>query len=154
MQSVLEGVMAPNDALADLLRELLVVCRDGEEGYAHAACDVDDHVLREAFTRRSIERARFAVALVDAIQRLGADPGKKGSTLGALHRRWLDARAKWKHEGTRGILAECERGERVALEVYEDALAKELPNDVRDVIERQYVAIRDACADVWWRERA
>jgi uncharacterized protein (TIGR02284 family) len=144
----------PRAELVDSLRDLLAICRDGEEGYAHAACDVDDHVLREAFTRRSIERARFAVALIDAIRDAGGEPGKRGTTVGALHRRWLDARAKWKHADTRTILGECERGERVALELYEEALARDLPNDVRSLLEAQYVAIRDACADVWWRERA
>lgn len=153
MQSLNERT-ASRDAVVDTLRDLLTICRDGEEGYAHAASDVDDHVLREAFTRRSIERARFAVALIDAIEGLGGEPGKRGSTVGALHRRWLDARARWKHEGTRGILAECERGERVALEMYEETLARDLPADIRAIVEAQYVAIRDACADVWWRERA
>jgi uncharacterized protein (TIGR02284 family) len=40
------------------------------------------------------------------------------------------------------VLAECERGEDVARKAYEDALSKDLPADVRSMIERQYQGVR------------
>jgi len=40
------------------------------------------------------------------------------------------------------ILEECERGEDAAIHNYREALSKELPGDLRSIIERQYVQIQ------------
>ena len=40
------------------------------------------------------------------------------------------------------VLAECERGEDVAKKTYEEALGKDLPADVRSMVERQYQGVR------------
>ena len=40
------------------------------------------------------------------------------------------------------VLAECERGEDVAKKAYEEALAKDLPADIRSTVERQYQGVR------------
>jgi uncharacterized protein (TIGR02284 family) len=40
------------------------------------------------------------------------------------------------------VLAECERGEDVAKTAYEDALKKDLPADVRSMIEREYEGVK------------
>jgi uncharacterized protein (TIGR02284 family) len=47
-----------------------------------------------------------------------------------------------KDEGA--IIAEAERGEDVAVETYRKALEKDLPADIRDVVERQYKQILEA----------
>jgi uncharacterized protein (TIGR02284 family) len=36
------------------------------------------------------------------------------------------------------VLAECDRGEDVAKESYENALRKDLPAEIRAIVERQY----------------
>ena len=41
------------------------------------------------------------------------------------------------------VLAECERGEDVAKKAYEEALAKDLPADIRTIVERQYQGVRE-----------
>ena len=40
------------------------------------------------------------------------------------------------------VLSECERGEDIAKRAYEDALAKDLPADVRSMVERQYEGVK------------
>jgi uncharacterized protein (TIGR02284 family) len=42
------------------------------------------------------------------------------------------------------IISECERGERYALKSYEDALRRQLPAEVREVIQQQQLQIRAA----------
>jgi len=59
------------------------------------------------------------------------------------------------------VLNECERGEDVAKQVYGDALKKDLPMDVRSMVERQYQgvlenhdrvkAMRNSLARSWGR---
>jgi uncharacterized protein (TIGR02284 family) len=39
------------------------------------------------------------------------------------------------------VLAECERGEDVAKKAYENALSRDLPSDVRAMVERQYQGV-------------
>ena len=41
------------------------------------------------------------------------------------------------------VLEECERGEDVAKNAYEAALKKDLPPDIRTVIERQYQGVKE-----------
>jgi uncharacterized protein (TIGR02284 family) len=42
------------------------------------------------------------------------------------------------------IIAECERGEDVAVRAYKKALDSDLPNDLRVMVERQFVEVKDA----------
>jgi uncharacterized protein (TIGR02284 family) len=46
------------------------------------------------------------------------------------------------------VLTECERGEDVAKSAYEDALKKDLPADVRSMVERQYEGVKQHRARV------
>ena len=39
--------------------------------------------------------------------------------------------------------AECEKGEDAAKKAYQDALAKDLPPDVRSMVERQYQGVKE-----------
>ncbi len=61
-----------------------------------------------------------------------------GSVLGALHRRWVNVKTAITGKDEAAVLAECERGEDMAVVAYKDALAQDLPSDVRKLIERQY----------------
>jgi uncharacterized protein (TIGR02284 family) len=52
------------------------------------------------------------------------------------------------------IVSECERGEDSAVDQYQEALAEDLPMDVRQIINRQYAAIKSAHDRVRDEERA
>jgi uncharacterized protein (TIGR02284 family) len=41
------------------------------------------------------------------------------------------------------VLEECERSEDVAKSAYEAALKKDLPSDIRTVVERQYAGVKE-----------
>ena len=56
----------------------------------------------------------------------------------------LDERQGRVRHNDQAILAECVRGENVAIRVYDEALRKELSGDVRALVERQYLHLRDA----------
>ncbi|MGH9895549.1 MAG: PA2169 family four-helix-bundle protein, partial [bacterium] len=59
----------------------------------------------------------------------------------ALHRGWLNVKSAITGKDEAAVLAECERGEDVALQHYQDALREDLPSDVRNLIERQYQGV-------------
>src|ERR687886_1298407 len=83
-----------------------------------------------------IERA--AAELQAEVRRLGGDPEKRGSVAGSLHRGWMNLKSAVTGKDDEAIIAECERGEETAVQSYEDALEKDLPADVRAIVERQY----------------
>ena len=72
---------------------------------------------------------------------LGGKPEHHGSVSGALHRGWVDVKSALSTRDNHAILAECERGEDVAKKRYRDALDKDLPADIRAVIELQFQGV-------------
>lgn len=133
--------MAQNDDVISTLEQLVETCRDGQNGYRDAAEHIKDSNIRSWFNQQSQERARFSGELEAEIQRLGKhDPDRKGSVSGAIHRKWFELKEKISGSDE-SVLSEVERGEDNAKHNYEDALKKELPADIRSIIERQSQSI-------------
>ena len=68
---------------------------------------------------------------------LGGDPETSSSATGALHRGWVNLKSVLTGHSETAILNECERGEDVALKHYKEALEKDLPANVRSILEKQ-----------------
>lgn len=120
-----------------LLNRLIATCKDGEAGFRACADDLDDSYLGHAFTARAEECADAAAELQDLVRSLGGKPETHSSMSGVLHRRWVDMKAMIAGKDVVSVLAKCERGEKVALRVYQSTLDKPLPETVRQVVERQ-----------------
>lgn len=127
---------------AAVLNNLVQTCLDGEEGFKNAADSVQEAHLRMLFCEFSQQRAQLAAELQQEIHRLGEMPETSGSVGGSLHRGWMNLKAAVTGHDDHAILAECERGEDVAVNAYEKALEEDLPADVRVVINRQYLAVK------------
>ncbi|TAL98109.1 MAG: PA2169 family four-helix-bundle protein [Paraburkholderia sp.] len=123
------------------LNDLVETSKDGEKGFRKAAEDAHDSQLKSLFTSRADDCTRGARELQDAIQQLGGKPDTGGSMTGALHRGWVDLKSAVSSRRDHEILAECEKGEDVAKKRYHDALEKDLPADVRAIVERQYQGV-------------
>jgi uncharacterized protein (TIGR02284 family) len=132
------------DRVVSELNDLIETCRDGEEGFRHAADNVDDPDMKSLFESYSRQRGDFVRDLQAEVRRLGGDPEKRGSVAGTLHRGWINIRSAVSRRDVRDIVAECERGEDVAVSNYRDTLAKDLPEDVRSLVNDQYMEIQDA----------
>jgi uncharacterized protein (TIGR02284 family) len=94
--------------------------------------------LKAVFLEGAVSCAEGARELQAEVQRLGGKPERKGSLTGSAHRRWLDIKSAVMGKDDKAVLAECERGEDVAKSSYQKALAKDLPMEVRVIVERQY----------------
>lgn len=127
--------------VAATLNDLLQTCRDGEEGFRLAAEHVEDEHLRILFNSYCEQRTQLARELRKELSRLGAAPDDSGSVSAALHRGWMSIKDSITGQDDAAILAECERGEDVALEQYRKALECDLPSDVRRVVSRQHAAV-------------
>jgi uncharacterized protein (TIGR02284 family) len=127
--------------IVSVLNDLVETSKDGEKGFKKAAEDTRDAKLKLLFQNRAEDCARGASELQGVVQRLGGTPETGGTVGGALHRGWVDVKSAVTGRDDHGILAECERGEDVAKKNYRDALDKDLPADVRAVVERQYQGV-------------
>lgn len=127
-----------NDDVISVLNDLIETCEDGVKGFRAAVDAVQSPRARAVFTTRIdyIERAESDLRAV--VRRLGGNPEHHGSASGAMHRGWLNLKAAVTGKDDDAIIAECERGENAAVERYEDALKKDLPPDIRQLVDQQY----------------
>jgi uncharacterized protein (TIGR02284 family) len=131
--------------IAHILNSLIETCSDGQEGFRSASEDVSNTALKSLFSELSIERGRFGSELQRLVGALGEEPDSSGSVAGSLHRGWIDLKSALSSGDEHAILAECERGEDSAVAEFRDALEhEELPESVRDVIRRQYLAVQES----------
>ena len=127
-----------NDDVISVLNNLIETCEDGVKGFRDAARAVGNPRAKEVFDTRVEYIERAESDLKAAVRRLGGDPEDRGTTTGALHRGWLNLRAAITGNDDEAIIAEAERGENAAVERYENALEKELPPEIRLMVDKQY----------------
>jgi uncharacterized protein (TIGR02284 family) len=59
-----------------------------------------------------------------------------------MHRGWINLKSTITGMDDAAVLAEAERGEDSAKRAYESALKKDLPQDLRAIVERQYQGVK------------
>jgi uncharacterized protein (TIGR02284 family) len=126
------------DQIRSTLNGLIETLKDGEEGFRTSSEKIRDASIEAEFRFFAAQRTRFATELQSEVSRLGGKPQTSGSTSGALHRGWIDLVAAFTGNDDYEVLAEAERGEDAAVKNYRDALSKDLPSDIRALIENQY----------------
>ncbi|MEP6715331.1 MAG: PA2169 family four-helix-bundle protein [Terriglobia bacterium] len=126
------------------LNNLIETLKDGEEGFRSAAEKLKNSSARAQFQSWASERARFASELQGAVTAIGGEATTSGSASGALHRGWMGLKSALTGNDDHAIIAEAERGEDVAVSSFRDAMAKDLPSDLRSIIERQFRGIQAA----------
>lgn len=133
-----------HDKGISVLNDLIETCKDGQEGFRHAAEGVKSGHLKSLFSEFSDQRAQFAAQLQAEVGRLGGKPEHSSSVSGALHRGWLNLKAAVTGGDEGAIISECERGEDVAKAEYQKALENNaLPPQTRELVERQYLQVKE-----------
>ena len=128
-----------------VLNELIQTLKDGQEGFKQAAEGVKDPQLKSLFSEYSQQRSSFANALQNEARSLGEPkPESSSSTVGALHRGWINLKSTLSGGDDHAILAECERGEDSAVEEYKKALDDGLTPTLQDLVSHQFTDIKAA----------
>ncbi len=130
-----------NDKVISTLNDLIETSKDGEEGFRTCAEDTKDPQLKAFYSKRAQSCKSAVIELQDLVRAYGGDPETSGGLGAAVHRRWVDIKSLVTGKDDMAILAECERGEDVAVASYRKALDESLPADVRTVVERQYQGV-------------
>jgi len=132
-------------SIAHILNTLIETCRDGQEGFRAASEDTKNEALKRLFSELSIERGRFGTELQRIVATVGEEAETSGSISGSLHRGWIDLKSALSSGSEHSVLAECERGEDSAVAEYREALEHdELPQAVREVVNRQYLGVKES----------
>ena len=135
------------DTTAAVLEDLIETLEDGRKGFEQAADRIeegDDPAIAIDLRRFAQQRAEFSVELRELAGRHGFEIEEEGSVAGALHRGWLSLKDAVTGDDPKAVLGAAEEGEDHAVSEFEDALGKDLPADVRSVVERQAEAVRAA----------
>ena len=127
-----------NKTTVSVLNDLIETCKDGANGFRAAAAAVESPAAKALFTSRVPAIESAAAELQAEVRRLGGDAETTGSVAASVHRGWINLKSAVTGKDDAAMITECERGEDVAVKNYEDALEKDLPADVRAVVERQY----------------
>ncbi|ADI13931.1 ferritin-like domain-containing protein [Truepera radiovictrix] len=146
--------MADNSEVIKALNYLIGTCIDGENGYREAADEATSQELKTRLLHLGQQRATFRGELEQEVLRLGGDPKERGSAGAALHRAWINVRDAITGKDDEAILAESQRGERAALDNYEDVLKRDLPAHLKELVARQHEAIQQSYNELQSRQRA
>ncbi len=134
--------MSDNSKTIDILNDLIEVSKDGEYGFNACAEQAESAEIKSMMQSRSADCRAAAQQLQSHVARLGGKPEDSGSMVGAMHRGWVSVKATLSTYDDLAVTQEAERGEDSALESYRDALKKDLPADIRAVIDQQYQGVK------------
>ena len=138
------------EAILQIINELIVHNQDAQETYGTAATAVENRYLTQVFTDYAQQRGQFALELVQLVDGLGNQhyegaATEPGNLSGTLQRVWINLNAVLRN-GDQAILAQCVRGEKNLLQTYSEALKQEeleeLPDEDQALIQHQVSLIR------------
>ena len=119
------------------LKALINVLQDSQKGFADIGEHLKDESLKRYFLAESLKRANFRAELENELHREGvADVHETGTAVGAVHRVWADLKAKL-GGGDHTLLETSEQGEDVAKKAYQEALERDLPTPIRQLLSEQ-----------------
>lgn len=127
-----------------VLNHLIETCRDAERGLRVAADNVSAPETRRLLLGIADQRRAFADELLPHAQRLGGASVADGTSAAAVHRAWIQVKARLANDRDNAVLQEAARGERYAMHAYDDAVAEMIPPDIRDLVEGQDLGVRVA----------
>ena len=131
-----------NEETVSKLQELIRLNIDSEEGFQHAANEIEDATIAAMFTELASQRAQNATELQEYVQWNGDKPRDEGSYAAAFHRTWIDLRAKLNGGDATVLLIEAERGEDQIKKAYEDTLKETAGSAMNDVLSKQYANVK------------
>ena len=124
--------------IEDSINEIIQKNEDAIKGYEKAAENAKEIGLKHYFLTKSKERRNFLVGLKATVPALETRDDMNGSTTGAVHRAWMDVKAFFSGDNDEAMLEEAIRGDKAAVEEYNEVLAKtDLPVETAKIIREQ-----------------
>lgn len=133
----------PHSEVLETVQDLLSLNVDSEKGFEEAAENTNDASLKSFFREMGARRHRNAEELETFLVQNGKSPSHKGTTSGALHRWWIDAKQAIMGGDAASVLSEAERGEDSIKDEYQKALRDTRGHNVHALLEQQFANVRE-----------
>lgn len=127
-----------SDALThEVLHTLVEVSQMGECIFRACAEQARSADIRALMQRRANEYAQGTAELQLLALRHGLEPMSRDDMVAAMHQAWFSTRPPIDRQPDSELLAECDGGEDVALQLFAEAMGNALPSDIHDAVRRQ-----------------
>ncbi|MCC9165596.1 ferritin-like domain-containing protein [Pontibacter harenae] len=136
--------MEINKEVYSTVHHLIERCKDGAKGYKTASEDVEDKDLKDLFKKYAVQRDSMITELQDQLHKFGKTDDESSSIEGTVHRAWIDIKSALSTRDRARVLEECERGEDYAVKAYKEALNKDLPGELKPIVEQQFNDVKNA----------
>ncbi|GLR16941.1 ferritin-like domain-containing protein [Portibacter lacus] len=124
--------------IIDGLNDLLAKNYDAEKGFKKAAEETNNQVLAALYRGKASQRYNFGHQIKDILREMEGEIDKGTSTMGDLHRAWINFKTFFAVDKEEAILEEIENGEEASLKDYNEFLENsELPDSIRRIITAQ-----------------
>lgn len=132
------------DGDVKVLNTLIATLLDSIEGYQKSAEDLENERYRRLFLDRARERQSVVTTLQAAVGQLGGNPEDDSSTLGAIHRAFVDLKSAVMGRDDQAIINEVERGEDYLKEKFETAVKNaDLSAVARQAVNEAWGSVRE-----------
>ncbi len=126
------------------IKDVIAICRDAEQGYRGATNAVKSPLLKSLFEEYSTQRGEFANQLRQAARSMGMEVADTSGIGGVLYAGWMELKGALSRNDEHQILIETERGEDFSVRTYRQALALNLSEEVRTILQDQFAEIQRA----------
>lgn len=141
------------------LKHVIVRNIDAKKGYEKAADKVRNPSLENAFRQQATQRFEFASELENNANVFGSRDLRNldlddSSFKGDMHRTWMDVKTAFSSDKDEAIVEECIRGEKAALEDYNELLRDNaIASPAREAITRQRDTVQQCINELTTLER-
>ncbi len=137
------------EEVGNKLNDLLEKTYDAERGFKKAAENTENAQLKSYFETKAQQRYDFGHELKSEIKTFGQEIDKGDSVTGKAHRAWMDVKALFSLDNAEAMLEEAIRGEKAAIEEYDDVLEDtSLPSTTATVLTSQKQAIKNGLSNI------
>ncbi|WP_419213113.1 ferritin-like domain-containing protein [Maribacter sp. X9] len=137
------------EEVGEKLNDLLERTYDAEKGFKKAAENTDHSPLKAYFQSKAQQRYDFGHELKSEIKSFGQKVDKGDSLTGKAHRAWMDVKALFSSDDAEAMLEEAIRGEKAAIDEYQEVLADtSLPSSTSSILRNQKQAIENGLSKI------
>jgi len=121
------------------IKQLIQKTEDSVKGFEKAAENAKKKGVKVYFEKRAVQRTLFAKTLHNAAPALDTgDSDIDGSAKGAMHRAWMDVKAFFSGDDDEAMLEESVRGDKSAIEEYNEILGESMvPKRIKEIMREQ-----------------
>lgn len=132
------------DKVRNALNDLINNNQDARDGFKELALAAEHTGVKKLMTKYAEDRQKFVEVLKAELENLGGKPKNKFNILDDLHRAWIDIKVNNSNDTIEAIIEECERGENIAIEDYEDIIENiDMPSSTHEILMAQLTVIQN-----------